>query len=149
MARQRVYRHDLRCPHCGSNWLPKYGFSQGKQTYRCGDCSYHFTPGGNRVFRSEAVKAQAIAMYCEGSSLRAIGRVLEVPLLTVYGWVKKSPASPGPAAVVTVADWAERTGGGAGRDVDLCGSPMGNQAAFGLDLDGGVADAGRAASGGL
>ena len=30
---QRVYRHDLRCPHCGSNWLPKYGCSRGKQTY--------------------------------------------------------------------------------------------------------------------
>ncbi len=30
---QRDYRHDLRCPHCGSNWMPKYGTSRGKQTY--------------------------------------------------------------------------------------------------------------------
>ena len=25
---QRIYRHDLRCPHCGSNWLPKDGCSR-------------------------------------------------------------------------------------------------------------------------
>ncbi len=24
---QRVYRSDLRCPHCGSNGMPKAGFS--------------------------------------------------------------------------------------------------------------------------
>ena len=76
-------------PHCGSNRLPKYGRSQGKQTCRCGGGRYHFTPEGNRVFRSGAVRAQAVAMYCESSSLRAISRVLEVPLLTVYGRVKK------------------------------------------------------------
>ena len=23
MARGRVYRHDVRCPHCGSNWMRK------------------------------------------------------------------------------------------------------------------------------
>ena len=33
---QRIYRHDLRCPHCGSNWLPKDGCSGGNQTHRCG-----------------------------------------------------------------------------------------------------------------
>ena len=115
MARPRTYRHDLRCPHCGSNWLPKYGRSQGKQTYRCGDCRYHFTPEGNRVFRPEGVKEQAVAMYCEGSSLRAISRVLEAPLLTVYGWVKKSPPGAGPAVVAAAgAGREEGPGGGPG-----------------------------------
>ena len=113
MARARVYRHDLRCPHCGSNWLPKYGFSGGKQTYRCGDCHYHFTPGGNRAFHSDATKARAIAMYCEGSSLRAVSRVLEVPLLTVFTWVKKSSASAGAAGVGAAAASAG-SGSGAG-----------------------------------
>ena len=113
MARPRTYRHDLRRPHCGSNWLPRYGRSQGKQTYRCGGCRCHFTPEGNRVFRPEALKAQAIAMYCEGSSLRAISRVLEAPLLTVYGWVKKSPSGPG-LAVVAAADAGREAGPGAG-----------------------------------
>ena len=117
MARPRIYRHDLRCPHCGSNWLPTYGRSPGKRTYRCGDGHHHFTPEGNRVFRSEAVKGQAIAMYCAGSSLRAIGRVLEVPLLAVYGWVKKSRAGPAPVvAVAADAGWAAGPGGGPGGD---------------------------------
>ena len=69
---------------------PQVRASQGRQTYRCGCRRYHFTPKGNRVFRPETVKAQAAAMYCEGSNLRAISRVPEAPLLTVYGWVKKA-----------------------------------------------------------
>ncbi len=34
MARPRAYNHDIRCPHCGSNWTPKDGRSRRKQTYR-------------------------------------------------------------------------------------------------------------------
>ena len=49
MARARVYRYDLRCPHCGSNWTPKDGHSRGKQTYRCRDCQHRFTPEGNDI----------------------------------------------------------------------------------------------------
>ena len=90
MAAARVYRHDLRCPHCGSNRMPKDGHSRGKQTYQCGDCHYRHTPEGNRHYYSAAVKEQAIAMYLEGSSLAAIGRVLDVKLGTVFQWVKKS-----------------------------------------------------------
>lgn len=89
---RRAYRHDLRCPHCGSNWLPKYGRSRGRQSYRCGDCLYKFTPGGNRSYYSEAVKSQAVEMYCEGSAIAAISRVLGVKAGTVGSWVKKSPA---------------------------------------------------------
>ena len=25
MVRARAYRHDVRCPNCGSNWMRKYG----------------------------------------------------------------------------------------------------------------------------
>ena len=70
--------------------LPKYERSQGKQTYRCGDCHYHFTPDGNQVFRPEAVKEQAVATYCEGSSLRAMRRVLEALLLRCTAGSKKA-----------------------------------------------------------
>jgi len=87
---QRAYRHDLRCPHCGSNWLPKYGRSRGRQSYRCGDCLYKFTPGGNRSYYSEATKRQAVEMYCEGSAIAAISRVLGVKSGTVGSWIKKS-----------------------------------------------------------
>ena len=95
MAQHRAYHHDQRCPHCGSNWTPKDGHSRGKQTYRCRDCHYRFTPEGNRHYYSEAVKTQALNMYAEGSSLASIGRVLGILPETVYSWVKKSPAIPG------------------------------------------------------
>ena len=38
MVRARVYRHDVRCPDCSSNWMRKDGFSGEKQRYCCGDC---------------------------------------------------------------------------------------------------------------
>ena len=91
MARPRAYRHDFRCPHCGSNWTPKDGRSRGKQTYRCRECHYRFTPEGNRHYYSAAVKSQALDMYQEGTGITAIGRVLEVQTATVFSWVKKSP----------------------------------------------------------
>ena len=90
MARPRTYHHDLRCPHCGSNWTPQYGHSRGKQTYRCGDCHHRFTPGGNRHYYSEEVKAQALSMYCEGISISAISRIMGIQLGTVFSWVKKN-----------------------------------------------------------
>ena len=86
---KRAYRHDLRCPHCGSNWLPKYGTHRGRQSYRCGDCHYKFTPGGNRSYYPHKTIRQALDMYCEGASISAIGRTLGVKMGTVYSWVKK------------------------------------------------------------
>ena len=44
MARPRVYRHDVRCPECGSNWMPKDGTSKGRQVYHCGDCGRRTIP---------------------------------------------------------------------------------------------------------
>ena len=91
MARQRTYRDDMQCPRCGSNWLPKYGRSRGKQTYRCGQCLYHFIPDTKRPHASEKVKSLALELYIEGLGFSAISRVLRVKLETVYSWVKKSP----------------------------------------------------------
>ena len=93
MAGARAYRHDLRCPHCGSNWLPKAGLSRGKQTYRCGDCAYRFTPDGNRSYYSAQTIDRAMDMYAEGSSISAISRVMGVKAVTVGSWVKKRGSS--------------------------------------------------------
>ena len=89
MARSRVYRHDVRCPDCGSNWMRKDGHLAGRQAYRCGDCGRRCVPGGAYRRPSQAVKERAIAMYTEGSSLSAIGRVLGYSAPAVLGWVKK------------------------------------------------------------
>ena len=73
---QGAYRHDLRCPHCGSNRMPKYDTSRGQQTRRCGDYHYRYTPWGNRHYYSGQVKSQALSMYLEASSRSATDRVL-------------------------------------------------------------------------
>ena len=44
MARPRVYRYDVRCPECGSNWMPKDGTSKGRQVYHCSDCGRRTIP---------------------------------------------------------------------------------------------------------
>ena len=80
-----------------SNWLPKYGRSRGKQTYRCGECLYHFIPDTEHLHQPEPVKIQAVSMYSEGSSMEAISRVLGIKTGTIYSWVKKSPLGLGVA----------------------------------------------------
>ncbi len=95
MPRPRSYRHDIRCPHCGSNWMPKDGHSYGKQTYRCGECKYRYTPDGNRHFHPEKTVSRALDCYKEGMSVSAIARAMGVSYVTVYGWVKKSPRGDG------------------------------------------------------
>lgn len=91
MSRARVYRHDVRCPHCGSNWCKKDGHSRGKQTYLCNECFHRFTPEAKRHVYPERLKQEAADMYCEGTGIAATGRVLAVPLGTVYSWLKKKP----------------------------------------------------------
>ncbi len=95
MARQRVYRKARQCPRCGSNWLPKYGRSLGKQTCRCGQCLYHFTEGAPRPHPAPEVKSRVLALYTEGMSLASIGRVEGLKGATVYGLVQKSPGRRG------------------------------------------------------
>ena len=98
MAQPRVYRDGMQCPRCGSNWLPKHGRSRGKQTYRCGQCLYHFIPETEHPHQPERVKNMAVAMYAEGNSIEAISRVLEIKAGAVYSWVKKSHTGPQSAA---------------------------------------------------
>ena len=94
---QRVYRSDLRCPHCGSNGMPKAGFSHGKQTYRCGECHHRHSPEGNRHYPPPQVKSQAWEMYGEGMSIAALSRALDLPELTVHTWIKKKSVRPEPS----------------------------------------------------
>lgn len=95
MARPRSYQHDIRCPHCGSNWMPKDGRSRGRQTYRCGECKYRHTPDGNRHYYPEKTVRQALDCYKEGMSVSAVARAMNINYVTVYTWVKKSPRGAG------------------------------------------------------
>ena len=82
MARPRVYRQGVRCPECGSNWMPKAGSVNGRQVYRCGDCQRRSTPDASCHRPSSADKERALAMYREGSSMRAVARAaLRAPMM--------------------------------------------------------------------
>ena len=94
MSRPRVYRHDVRCPDCGSNWMRKDGRNGERQRYRCGDCGRRCQPGGAYRRPGPRVKEQAVQMYVEGSSLSAVGRVVGVSAQAVSNWVKKGGAKP-------------------------------------------------------
>ena len=98
MARGRVYRHDVRCPDCGSNWMRKDGFSNGKQAYSCGDCQRRYVPEGAYRRPGPAVKEQGIELYLEGNTLSGIGRVLGYSVPRCRGGSKKGTASPEPFA---------------------------------------------------
>ena len=94
IAQPRVYRDVMQCLRCGSNWLPKYGRSRGKQRYPCQQCLHHFTLDAEHPHQPERVKNLAVAMYAKGNNIEAIGRMLGMKSGTVYSWVKKSLPSP-------------------------------------------------------
>ena len=78
IARPRVYRHDVRCSECSSNWMPKDGTSKGRQVYHCGDCGLRTIPDAAYQIPSGGGGERALAMYREGSSLSAIARIFGV-----------------------------------------------------------------------
>ena len=69
MALPPVYRHDVRCPECGSNWMLKDGTSKGRLVYYCGDYGRRTTPDAAYQRPSAADEGRALAMYRDGSSL--------------------------------------------------------------------------------
>ena len=72
MACPRVYSHNIRCPSCGSNWMPKAGTSQGRQVHRCGDCGRYYIPDAAYTRPSAADKECGPALYEDGISLSAV-----------------------------------------------------------------------------
>ena len=95
MARARAYRHDVRCPDCGSTWMRRDGCSlRGHQIYKCGDCQRRHTPQGAYRRPGPAIREQALAMYAECGNLSAVGRMFQVSAQAVSVWVKKGESTP-------------------------------------------------------
>ena len=88
MARERSYRHDIRCRHCGSNWMPKDERIRGRQVYKCGNCNRKYTADAEQPHFPDPVKRQAVQMCVEGSGISA-ARVVGASVASVSGWVKK------------------------------------------------------------
>jgi len=82
----------LRCPHCHSDQLIKYGHApNGKQKYRCLACGRQSrdnpTPHVYPVERRDEI----LRAYEERSSLRGLTRTFGVSRTTVSTWLKKKP----------------------------------------------------------
>ncbi len=94
------------CPVCGGTRLSRSGHACGRQRWRCKGCGRQFTrtaPFG----KAQAMKSEAISLYCAGLSLNATGKRLGVSVQSVMRWVRDhagtccpKPESTGGTAVV-------------------------------------------------
>lgn len=74
------------CPRCGKEEIWKAGRPRGKQQYQCKNCRRKFITELNY---SEEFKREAIQIFYEGNSGRAVGRIKGINKSTVYNWIKK------------------------------------------------------------
>lgn len=79
----------LRCTGCGSDRRSKAGIHKGNQRYKCKDCGRHYSVAQYSRIYPQATRRLALEMYLEGLGFRAIGRVLKVSYVTVFGWIKE------------------------------------------------------------
>ena len=86
---QCVYSHYIRCPSCGSNWMPQNGTSKGRQVYRCGDCGRYYIPNAAYTRPSAADKESGLSLHGERISLSAIARTFGVTPPAVRRCVKR------------------------------------------------------------
>jgi transposase-like protein len=78
-----------RCPYCRDNeHCIKCGLNRnGTQRCRCQRCRRYFTPISDKKWNTFQMKAQAVRLYLEGRSLRAIARQMRVHHQTVGRWI--------------------------------------------------------------
>lgn len=88
-GRPRKYRHNVRCPDCGSNWCKKNGHQNGKQRYYCNECGRTFTIGAERKHYSPEKKQLVFQMLAEGMSISAVSRVTGIPEGTISCWLHR------------------------------------------------------------
>jgi transposase-like protein len=77
------------CPHCQQpQAVIRAGHNRtGSQRYRCQSCAHYFTPQPHPQGIVSALRTHAVQLYLEGTSLRAIGRLLGVHHQSVANWV--------------------------------------------------------------
>ena len=80
----------------------------GSQRYRCQACQRYFTPEPKPAGYELALRQQALQLYLEGTSLRAIGRLLGLHHQTVSNWVTQAAnALPAHVADATPSETIE------------------------------------------
>ena len=81
----------MECKRCNDekNQIKAGKTRSGSQKYKCKVCGKVYTPNPKRRSYSEEVKKQAIKLYMEGNSGRAVGRILGIGKNMCLYWVRK------------------------------------------------------------
>ncbi len=85
----------LSCKYCSSKSYVKNGFVQGKQRYKCRQCSRTFTDTPPRG-KPYTVKVFALLLYLSGVSQLRIARLLNVSDVAVLKWLRQWAEQCGP-----------------------------------------------------
>ena len=75
------------CPACGGAGVIRSGHVCGRQRWRCKGCGRQFTRMTPRG-KPQAMKDEAIALYCTGLSMNAAAKRLGVSAQSVMRWVR-------------------------------------------------------------
>lgn len=80
------------CPHCGqTEHVIKSGLNHTRsQRFRCQTCQRYFTMERKPLGYAETMRKQALQLYLEGTSFRAIGRLLGLHHQTVSNWMRQA-----------------------------------------------------------
>ena len=70
----------MKCEACNDkkNQIKAGKTKAGAQKYKCKICGKYYVPEGKKRGYSEEIKKQAIKLYLEGNSSRAVGRILGI-----------------------------------------------------------------------
>lgn len=77
-----------KCSGCGSTERTKAGFVGKVQRWLCKSCGRHYMVSERKDAYPQEKRRMALEMYLEGLGYRAIGRILQISHVTVYGWIK-------------------------------------------------------------
>jgi transposase-like protein len=75
-------------PKCKKENNSKSGVIKGRQRYVCKRCNEYYTVEQRAGTEDQETKRQALALYLEGLSFRAIGRVLKFSTVAILTWIR-------------------------------------------------------------
>ena len=81
----------MKCEACNDkkNQIKAGKTKAGAQKYKCKICGKYYVPEGKKRGYSEEIKKQAIKLYLEGNSSRAVGRILGNGKNMCLYWIRK------------------------------------------------------------
>ncbi len=80
----------MKCPHCQSDQIRKYGKTKGKQRYHCQACGRYFQSSYEPLGYSPNVKRVCLRMYLNGMGFRGIERTTGIHHTTIMNWVSEA-----------------------------------------------------------